>query len=322
MVLILLALIQVTKSLRSIADLDVQIGAYIDYYTEETIPFFTCYDFLICNTKRHLSAFEWHPHVFYIPWGTDLELFQPKSYKSVNSKQLTFFHSCGYSPRRKGTDFVLRAFSQMTKSALLVIHSQVDLLEVMPDFRKIIVQLQQRGKLQIINQTVTAPGLYHLGDVYVGPSRLEGIGLPLLESQACGLPLITCDYPPMNEFIAPTTGCGVSISRLWARKDGYYWPQCQPDIQKLATTLDQYVNQFPIISELKQSTRRYAEVAFNWSQRKTLINSIFENSVSIRRNSKEVLEAVLAFERQRQGFAYRLSSKYPLIWKLYRRYNH
>ena len=42
--------------------------------------------------------------------------------------------------------------------------------------------------------------LYDEGDVCVQPSHWEGIGLQLLEAQASGLPLITTDASPMNEY--------------------------------------------------------------------------------------------------------------------------
>ncbi|EGR0107144.1 glycosyl transferase, partial [Vibrio vulnificus] len=34
----------------------IRSGAYIDYYTKETVSSFKFYDFLICNTKRHQSV--------------------------------------------------------------------------------------------------------------------------------------------------------------------------------------------------------------------------------------------------------------------------
>ena len=52
--------------------------------------------------------------------------------------------------------------------------------------------------------------LYDLGDVCVQPSRFEGLGLPLLECQVAGLPLVTTDAAPMNEHnpfrTVPTEG--------------------------------------------------------------------------------------------------------------------
>ena len=43
--------------------------------------------------------------------------------------------------------------------------------------------------------------LYHLGDAAVQPSKCEGLGFMLLEAIATGLPVITTDYPPMNEYV-------------------------------------------------------------------------------------------------------------------------
>ena len=38
-------------------------------------------------------------------------------------------------------------------------------------------------------------------DVSVTPSRWEGLGLPLYEAMAFGMPVITNDDPPMNEVV-------------------------------------------------------------------------------------------------------------------------
>ena len=42
--------------------------------------------------------------------------------------------------------------------------------------------------------------LYREGDAFIQPSKLEGIGFSVLEAVACGLPVITLDAPPMNEW--------------------------------------------------------------------------------------------------------------------------
>jgi len=99
---------------------NVIIGAYVDYYTPETVPFFWLYDFLLCNTKRHYDVFKNHPQVFYIPWGTDLDLFDKEDRRSSN-KDLVFFHSCGRSPTRKGTDILVNAFQNVTGDTNLIL---------------------------------------------------------------------------------------------------------------------------------------------------------------------------------------------------------
>ena len=43
--------------------------------------------------------------------------------------------------------------------------------------------------------------LFASADVCLAPSRWEGLGLHLYEAIALGLPVITNDYPPMNEVI-------------------------------------------------------------------------------------------------------------------------
>src|SRR5699024_1636392 len=78
--------------------------AYIDYYKENTVKEFYMYDFIICNSKRHYSVFKDHPLSFYVPWGTDPNLFSPLS--KANEDELVFFHSAGMSVR-KGTELLI-----------------------------------------------------------------------------------------------------------------------------------------------------------------------------------------------------------------------
>lgn len=71
-------------------ELGVIVGSYIDYYTEETVPLFEVFDFLICNTERHFSVFDWHKQCFYVPWGTDVELFKPRRKREIDKDKVVF----------------------------------------------------------------------------------------------------------------------------------------------------------------------------------------------------------------------------------------
>lgn len=301
-------------------DLGILTGAYIDYYTEKTIPLFANYDFLICNTKRHYSAFDWHPQAYYLPWGTDTKLFKPKSLKRVDENRVVFFQSCGFSPHRKGTDFILKAFSELKGAALLRIHTQVNLENAFPKLKTLIQNLQSSDRLEIIEKTVAAPGLYHLGDVYLAPSRLEGIGLPMAEALSCGLPLITVDNPPMNEFIHETCGRAAVVDRLFARGDGYYWPQCRPDISSLTAAMQYYVDHENQIEKFKKAARDFAVSDLNWWARQDDLNTIFINSKTIEK-PKNANQAIEDYERQQSGIRYKIAKRYPFWYGALQRFN-
>lgn len=256
----------------------IKTGSYIDYYTKETVPFFEIFDFLICNTKRHYSVFNWHKNCHLVKWGTDIDLFSPKS-SHLQNDRITFFNSAGYNPDRKGVGELINAFYKLEKNnAQLIIHSQVDLIKYYPSLKNIIEELVSDNKLEIISKTIGAPGLYYMGDVYCYISKLDGIGLTVPEALACGLPVITPDHPPMNEFIKEGhNGKLVEVEKTYYRKDNYYWPQVKIKDESLINALEYYINNFSQIKSFKKLSRKYAIKYLNWYDRIEEVNSIFRN---------------------------------------------
>ena len=290
-------------------------GSYIDYYTEDTIPFFKIYDFLICNTKRHYSVFKWHPNVFYLPWGTNVELFRNNSNSLVSKDKVTFFHSAGVSPERKGTLEALRAVLSV-KEASLIIHSQIDLINFSQEMKEAINELQSEERLTIINKTITAPGLYHLGDVYLYPSRLDGIGLTLIEALSCGLPVITPDVPPMNEFGDDTCSKRVKAIEYTCRADGYYWPLCRLDQQALNEAVNFFAQNNNNLTNYKIAAREYALKFLDWKSNNNTLIEIFSNA----KFSKNSLDSVSNYSeviRERGNFDLRFYDKYPYFAHFY-----
>lgn len=247
---------------------------YVDYYTEATVGTFQLYDALICNTKRHMSVFAWHPRMLYLPWGTDTELFTPQSMACVKEDGPVFFHSGGMNPHRKGTDIVLVAFSRLKGAAHLVLHIQKSLAEAFPNQGASLQEyIHSHPNITLIEKDVTAPGLYHLGDVYVYPSRLDGIGLTQAEALSCGLPIIVPDNPPMNEFTDHDSGFAIPVTKLWSRADGYYWPQCEVDIEKMTAAMQFFIDKRRILPVMKRKAREYALECLNWLDRKEKLNT-------------------------------------------------
>lgn len=276
-------------------------GSYVDYYTETTVPFFGIYDFLVCNTERHFSVFKHHPQAAYIPWGTDVDLFTPHSAELVDPEYVSFFHSGGVSPHRKGCDAVLEAFLRLSGPCKLVIHAQRNLKEHFPLLAEQILALEASGRLICHEKTVSAPGLFHLGDVYVYPTRLEGIGLTIMEAAACGLPVIVTDTGPMNEFISEgENGSLVKVDSFKQRKDNYYWPQAFCNIDDLVKKMQWYVDHKDDIKTMKERARATALQRFDWAKQKPEISRIF-SEVTKQPENKALKQKILEFEACRGG---------------------
>jgi glycosyltransferase involved in cell wall biosynthesis len=243
------------------------IGTYIDYYRDETINEFKAYDFLLCNTKRHYSVFKHMRQAIYIPWGTDIDVFMPKiEKKNEKNNNLIFFHNANYGGRncRKGTDLLLRAFCKIKGEIKLIIHSQVPISKFGYESSEII---RNDPRIKYINKTVSAPGLYHLGDVFVYPSRLEGIGLCVPEALACGMPVITTDTAPMNEFVKhDENGFLIRVKKIRKREDNYYWPEKIADVEDLANKMLLYIENRKLFLRHKMEARKSAVENLDWKK--------------------------------------------------------
>lgn len=291
--------------------------AYIDYYTEQTVPLHDAYDLLLCNTKRHLEAFKSHKNAKYYPWGTDVEIFTPKN---NSNKVPVFLHSCGYSPTRKGTDSILKVFKNIDLDYKLIIHTQVDLKKTLPDSIPLIENLLESGKIEFINKTIPAPGLYYLADYYVYPTKLEGIGLTIAESISSGLIPIIPNCPPMIEFLPEEHKYKIKVDRNVSRFDGYYWPQCIISESHLEELIYLAINDFPN-QNLKLSLREWAIKKLDF--RKNFIN-LENNIMALKFNNaeNELMNKIKNFELQRplnhKKIIYSINSIYSFYIKYFK----
>lgn len=259
---------------------EIKLGTYVDYYKNDTIKDFKLYDFIICNTKRHFSVFkELHEQVYYVKWGVNIDLFT--QYKIEERKELVFFHSNGWSRNRKGTDMIIRNFidRKFYNDSKLVIHTQVPLtLDFDP----------KAFNIEIINETISHPGLYHKGDVYLYPTILEGLGLTMYEALVSGLPIVVPDNGPMNELVNEINGRLLSIDRYYSRADGYYWPLCKSNENDLADAMQYYISLKDNIFNMKIKVRENAIKEFNWADRHSEIMKIFLDTKIINRSENEL----------------------------------
>lgn len=265
---------------------NLKLGAYVDYYTEDTLKYYRIYDFLVCNTKRHIQAMNFHKQKYYIEWGTDIDLY---NLVERTDDELVFFHSAGMSVR-KGTDILVESFIEhkLYKSARLIIHTQIP-IEKLCGYNK--SELTEFC-ITIIEKTVSAPGLYHLGDVYVYPTRLDGLGLTMYEALACGMPLITTDFPPMNEVGDKEIVRHIKVKDFYCRGDAYYFPMCICDKDSLAEQMRWFIDRKEKLQKMKEKARQFAVDHYDIKAKTKVVCRVFEDAKKIETDDqlcKEIL---------------------------------
>lgn len=126
-----------------------------------------------------------------LPWLIDLAKLP---HRHISGPARHFIHNAGFvdADDRKGTRDTIRAFCRLKRPDVRLtvrIQNEVDL----PPFDE---------RVEILFGSVSnVSELYSIGDICVQPSKMEGIGFMVIEPACSGLPVITTNYPPMNEFI-------------------------------------------------------------------------------------------------------------------------
>lgn len=165
--------------------------------------------------------------------------------------------------RRKGLDILLNAAKRLPGIPFLV-HSQARISPPVPP------NVQVRGESQ------DPAFLYAEGDVCVQPSRWEGIGLPLLEAMASGLPLVTTDAAPMNEYkpmiaVPPRDGESVWLG-------GNALTAWRVDPEDLAEALGGLAGRD--LSEASRSARSSVEREHSWASARSALTSVLSRHLA------------------------------------------
>ncbi|HKP79519.1 MAG TPA: glycosyltransferase [Phenylobacterium sp.] len=178
--------------------------------------------------------------------GVDLRLFHPRD-RAVARAALGlegFTLLCvGSLIPRKGHDLVLAALAQLPDCNLVVAGDGPRRAELESQARRLGVQ----GRVRFLGEIAHAdlPDIYAAADVLLLASTREGWANVLLESMACGTPVVATDV----------NGAGEVVRRPAA---GMLMPDRTPEC--LVATLDRLRGDMPVRCE----TRRYAE-AFGWA---------------------------------------------------------
>lgn len=194
---------------------------------------------------------------YYIPYGVDCSVFKPGDKQEARAQlglpQDVFLISTvadnrGFPARKAWPEILMgyKLFCEDHSDTLLYLHTRKDPISRQGiNFDPLVEDLELDGKVLFTDPQQIAMGipnedlapLYQASDVMLLPSMAEGFGLPVVEAQACGCPVITQDCSSMSEL----TFNGVALKPLqpfWAVGLNYWWQL--PSIHDIQGALEFY----------------------------------------------------------------------------------
>lgn len=214
-----------------------------------------------------------------IPLGVNSQRFVPvesEQHKQALRRQLDWpesafvFLMVGNNFWRKGIEYAIEAFHQfklkfpdLAKQAFLYLHTEnaeslKELIQVYGLHQQVRISENFDPYQRPLSQK-SLLSLYQAADALMLTSLGEGFGMPLLEAQACGLPVIAPDHSAIPEVVgqaglliqAPQLICGQSA-------DSIVWLKV-PDVHDAAEKMATLMSQASLRAELSEKALRQAK---------------------------------------------------------------
>jgi glycosyltransferase involved in cell wall biosynthesis len=200
------------------------------------------------------------------PWGADLEHFAPEAAETAKREDgLTIFCNRSWEPLY-GVDVLARAFVKVAQTrpevSLLLIGdgSQGALIRQIIDRGGVGEQVTFAG--QISQRDL--PRYYHMADLYVSPSHIDGSSVSLMEALACGLPCLVSDIP---------------ANREWVRDGQNGWLFPDGDTGALAAGIIKILENREQLTRVRRAARATAEEKADWKKNFGKLLGAYEQAV-------------------------------------------
>lgn len=209
-------------------------------------------DLLVTPTTWVLDRLPERTHVLPVPVA--LDRFEQRHVESVE----TLLHVTAPAMLdRNGTLAVLSALSRIESDCRLVVAGNGSTANLPSRVGHVDVEI--RGPVDEYWR------LYDDVDALVLPRRYGGLSLPMNEAAAAGLPIVTTDLSPQNDWTDPALRVATLGSKSVRMKGGRY-DVFEPDPTALAATVDLLVSDPDVAASASERSSMYAGVKSwpNW----------------------------------------------------------
>lgn len=205
----------------------------------------------------------------YVPHGIETQVFAPcedreglRERLGLAGKFVIGINAANQDPYRKAIPEQIEAFAlfhEKHPDSLLGLHTR-KLTRQGIDIERVVAEEGIGDAVVFADQLVYAAGLmgdgdlakwYSVLDVLSNCSYGEGFGLPIVEAQACGTPVITTAWSSMPEL----TGAGWCVvgEKFWNRGHNAKW--LRPNVQAITAA---YENAYTEAAGMREAAREFA----------------------------------------------------------------
>jgi glycosyltransferase involved in cell wall biosynthesis len=237
------------------------------------------YSMTRCEQERYRG---WGLETPYVPWGIHPELLAVEGRRRYPDDVVQVIFPAGFIGHRKPLEPALEAFERTKDPRLrLLVKAQVE--------RKSTGVVREAAERDpriefLLDDQPTAEHLstFAGSDVCLTPARWEGLGLPLFEAMAFGMPVITNDFPPLNEVIEDGRN-GILVGNVPHGTAESGIPAYDPKIEELTAALERIADD-GVRAELAAGARAVREER-SWAATVAGIGGLIEAAAAARAGS-------------------------------------
>ena len=227
--------------------------------------------------ERELKKYDLDP--YYVPHGVDTKVFYPID-KAEAKKALGFPANkflVGMVSTNNSTPIIRKAYPEAMAAFGMFHHANPDSLLYVHAHHKarlngadLVALANARGipsdALLFVDEYRYLAGgispaemrlIYSAFDVLLFPSMGEGFGIPAIEAQACGTPVIATNFSAQTELVAPKAGFLVDSQPFWDTAQNADF--CIPFIQDIYESLEFAYQNRDVLTAAGAAARTFAE---------------------------------------------------------------
>jgi glycosyltransferase involved in cell wall biosynthesis len=255
------------------------IGRFVweHFSTEHVEPAREAFDVIYSMTHaEHARYAEMGIEAFPVQWGCHPEMTSVVPRRDPEVVRLIF--PGGFVGHRKPLAEAVEAFAATSNDRLrLLVKAQVERRQLRPILR----QAKRDPRIELLLEDQPTAEHYQAFadcDVALAPARWEGLGLPLFEATAFGMPIITNDDPPMNEVAVD----GLNALLVGSHQDGTARsgiPAMTPDVGEMTEAIERVADD-GLRAKLAEGATEVRERR-SWSRTLSDLSQLFERAAAV-----------------------------------------